>query len=260
MNWIDGSSFGVSLAASGNGDRPTQPLRAPTRQPENTRMVTEEYPVRVIDSSTHAGRSQSPVVVMPGPASLAYVCRQARRRRTDMTTITTINRTRFQASSAPDTRPIVFVVDDDISVRESLESLIRGVRLAGRDVRVGAGVPRPSAGLGSELPGSGRGVCRTSAVWIFRSASPPIARTCPVIFITGCGDVSHERPGDEGRRHRVPDQAVPRRRADGRHPAGARAQPPRAGARREDEGASRELRVAHAARARSDGARGVRSF
>ena len=35
-----------------------------------------------------------------------------------MTTITTINLTRFQASSAPDTRPIVFVVDDDISVRE----------------------------------------------------------------------------------------------------------------------------------------------
>ena len=42
-----------------------------------------------------------------------------------MTTITTINRTRFQASSAPDTTPIVFIVDDDISVRESLELLIQ---------------------------------------------------------------------------------------------------------------------------------------
>ena len=42
-----------------------------------------------------------------------------------MTTITTISRTRIQTSSAPDTTPIVFVVDDDVSVRESLELLIQ---------------------------------------------------------------------------------------------------------------------------------------
>ena len=64
-----------------------------------------------------------------------------------MTTITTINRTRFQASSAPDTTPIVFVVDDDISVRESLELLIR-CRVGGPRRSRRRGSPGPSPGLG----------------------------------------------------------------------------------------------------------------
>ena len=43
----------------------------------------------------------------------------------------------------PDVTSIVFVVDDDVSVRESLELLIQSRRLAARDVRVGAGIPVP---------------------------------------------------------------------------------------------------------------------
>ena len=70
------------------------------------------------------------------------------------------------------------------------EGADRGVRLAGRDVRVGEGVSRSSATSDAELPGAGRGLCPTSAVWIFRSASPAIGPDMPVIFITGCGDVS----------------------------------------------------------------------
>jgi FixJ family two-component response regulator len=41
-----------------------------------------------------------------------------------MTTIATMDHTQFRISGAPAATPIVFVVDDDISVRESLELLI----------------------------------------------------------------------------------------------------------------------------------------
>ena len=54
------------------------------------------------------------------------------------------------------TKPIVFVVDDDITVRESLKALIEASGWRGRDVRVGEGVSRSSATRGSELPGAGR--------------------------------------------------------------------------------------------------------
>ena len=42
--------------------------------------------------------------------------------------------------------PIVFVVDDDVSVRESLESLLRCEGWQPEDVRIGIGVPCSSPG------------------------------------------------------------------------------------------------------------------
>jgi FixJ family two-component response regulator len=44
---------------------------------------------------------------------------------TDMTTITTIDGTQSRTSRASTATPIVFVVDDDVSVRESLELLVQ---------------------------------------------------------------------------------------------------------------------------------------
>jgi len=44
---------------------------------------------------------------------------------TDMTTITTIDGTQSRTSRASAATPIVFVVDDDVSVRESLELLVQ---------------------------------------------------------------------------------------------------------------------------------------
>ena len=106
-----------------------------------------------------------------------------------MTTITAITRTRFQASSAPDTRPIVFVVDDDISVRESLELLIQA---SGWRAETFASarefLARPRASVPScvildlALPdGSGLDLQQRVA------ADRP---DMPIIFITGYGDVS----------------------------------------------------------------------
>ena len=106
-----------------------------------------------------------------------------------MTTITAITRTRFQASSAPDTRPIVFVVDDDISVRESLELLIQ---VSGWRAETFASarefLARPRASVPScvildlALPdGSGLDLQQRVA------ADRP---DMPIIFITGYGDVS----------------------------------------------------------------------
>ena len=106
-----------------------------------------------------------------------------------MTTITTINRTRFQASSAPDTTPIVFVVDDDISVRESLELLIQ---VSGWRAETFASarefLARPRASVPScvildlALP-DGSGLDLQQRVAADRSEMP-------IIFITGHGDVS----------------------------------------------------------------------
>ena len=106
-----------------------------------------------------------------------------------MTTITTINRTRFQASSAPDTTPIVFVVDDDISVRESLELLIQ---VSGWRAETFASarkfLARPRASVPScvildlALP-DGSGLDLQQRVAADRS-------DMPIIFITGYGDIS----------------------------------------------------------------------
>ena len=54
----------------------------------------------------------------------------------------------IEVLTMPDVTPIVFVVDDDVSVRESLELLIKSAGWQPETVRVGAGfsVPPPRHG------------------------------------------------------------------------------------------------------------------
>ena len=48
-----------------------------------------------------------------------------------------------KVDTMPDVTSVVFVVDDDVSVRESLEGFIKAAGLAPRDFRVAAGIPVP---------------------------------------------------------------------------------------------------------------------
>ena len=57
----------------------------------------------------------------------------------------------FEQANAP---PIVFVVDDDVSVREALELLIRNEGWQAVTFQIRAGVSRPRASRCSELPGA----------------------------------------------------------------------------------------------------------
>ena len=86
-------------------------------------------------------------------------------------------------------QPIVFVVDDDISVRESLELLIR---CAGWQPETFASaqefLSRPRV-LAPSCLVLDVDASRTSTASICRSASPPIGSDMPIIFITGYGDV-----------------------------------------------------------------------
>jgi FixJ family two-component response regulator len=105
-----------------------------------------------------------------------------------MITITTSDAARFAISRVPDSTPMVYVVDDDVSVRESLESLIQA---SGWQAETFASAeeflvhPRPSLPsclvLDVALPDlSGLDLQRRVA------AERP---DMPVIFITGHGDV-----------------------------------------------------------------------
>ena len=76
-------------------------------------------------------------------------------------------RTDADDRSPPEATPLVFVVDDDVSVRESLEAIDAERRLARRDVRVGRGLSRPATSVRTKLPGARR---RSSAPQRPRSA------------------------------------------------------------------------------------------
>jgi hypothetical protein len=67
-------------------------------------------------------------------------------------------RTARESRSSPMSQAtsIVFVVDDDISVRESLELLIRCAGWQPEIIRVRAGIPCPPTSACSELPRTGR--------------------------------------------------------------------------------------------------------
>jgi FixJ family two-component response regulator len=109
----------------------------------------------------------------------------------------------------PDATSIVFVVDDDVSVRESLELLLQNRRLATprRSRRRRNSCPRPAPRvpcclvLDVTLPGlSGLELQKQLA-----------ERTdMPIIFITGLRRRADDRAGDEGGSRRVPDEAVSR--------------------------------------------------
>jgi len=105
-----------------------------------------------------------------------------------MTTITAMDSTPSRLSSEPADTPVVFVVDDDISVRESLELLIQASGWLPETFASGrAFLNRPRAGVPSclvldvTLPG-------LSGLELQKHLAP---RTeMPIIFITGYPDVS----------------------------------------------------------------------
>jgi hypothetical protein len=98
--------------------------------------------------------------------------------------------------------PIVFVVDDDVSVRESLELLIRSAGWEPETSRVGPGIPGPPATSGPELPDPR---CQSS--------QSQRARPAEACFLRAHRHADHFRDrlwrraddgeGDEGRRCRV---------------------------------------------------------
>src|SRR5262245_40522707 len=104
VNWIDGSTFGAWFRQLVTEMQLT--IRTSARKNGN------EYLDRGREASTHSGRARSPDLVMRARAPHAYVLLPGERiRRTDMTAITTT--------------PIVFVVDHDVALRESVKSLVQ---------------------------------------------------------------------------------------------------------------------------------------
>ena len=93
----------------------------------------------------------------------------------------------IEVVTMPDVTSVVFVVDDDVSVRESLELLISGRRVAARNLRLGAGIPVPPSRHCSVLPGARRDAAGLNGLELQQQLAE---RTdMPIIFITGHGDV-----------------------------------------------------------------------
>ena len=132
-------------------------------------------------------------------------------------------RSSSMSSAKPIEKPIVFVVDDDISVRESLEALIAEagwrpeVFASAEEFLVRPREPVPSClVLDVGLPDlNGLELQK-------RIAGRP---DLPIIFITGRGDIPMTRSGHEGGRRRVPAQAFRSGGAVERDPGCDRAQP-----------------------------------
>ena len=104
-------------------------------------------------------------------------------------------------------KPIVFVVDDDVSVRESLELLIDNEGWQPKtfaSAQEFLGSPRavvPSCLLlDISLPGL-NGLELQKRVAVERT-------DMPIIFITGHGDIPKSRAGDEGGGRRIPDETI----------------------------------------------------
>jgi len=103
---------------------------------------------------------------------------------------------------------VVFVIDNDPSMRAALEELVGSLDLA---VRVFAS---PLEFLASELPDvPGCLVLDVRLPGIsgltFQKELAKMGLDLPVIFITGHGDIRTSVSGDEGRRRRLPHQALP---------------------------------------------------
>ena len=119
--------------------------------------------------------------------------------------------------------PVVFVVDDDVSVRESLELLIRSAGWqpetfeSAQEFLARPRAPVPNCLiLDVNLPDL-NGLDLQKFVSVERA-------DMPIIFVTGYGDVADDRHGDEGRRRLVLHEAVQRQESVGRRRAGARSQ------------------------------------
>jgi FixJ family two-component response regulator len=133
------------------------------------------------------GKSRSPIVRMRAPAALAMLRTSQEEQEADMALVTAATHAHFATSRAA-AAPTVFVVDDDVSVRESLELLIEA---AGWQYETFASAqeflarPRSSAPscliLDVSLPDL-NGLDLQKRVAVDRT-------DMPIIFITGYGDV-----------------------------------------------------------------------
>ena len=109
---------------------------------------------------------------------------------------------------APSEPPIVFVVDDDALVRDSIEDLLQSV---GLDVRVFASPGEFLQTRRPDAPG-----CLVLDVRLpeqsgldFQRALVGTDMELPIVFITGHGDIPMTVRADEVRCRGVPHQAVP---------------------------------------------------
>jgi len=84
--------------------------------------------------------------------------------------------------------PIVFVVDDDISVRESLESLILFAGVAAADIRFRAGLPPSPTRPRTKLPVLDVMLPDLNGLDLQKRLATDRV-TMPIIFITGHSDV-----------------------------------------------------------------------
>ena len=94
----------------------------------------------------------------------------------------------IEVLTMPDATPIVFVVDDDVSVRESLELLIRTAGWQPETLRVGTGIPVPPPRHGSQLSGARRDASRDSMASSCSSSSPtgPTCRSSSSLATATC--------------------------------------------------------------------------
>ena len=88
----------------------------------------------------------------------------------------------------PESKPLVFVIDDDEGIRQALKSLLQSVGLKVETFASGADfLECNSPNVPSCLVLMS--ACGASAVWISRQSSPRPGIQVPIVFITGHGDI-----------------------------------------------------------------------
>jgi len=87
-----------------------------------------------------------------------------------------------------DASAAVYVVDDDVSVRESVQGLIHSANFRVEDVRKCAGSSRPMPGRGPRLSCARREPAGLSGLDVQQELASAEVHV-PVIFITGHGDI-----------------------------------------------------------------------
>jgi len=93
---------------------------------------------------------------------------------------------------------MVFIVDDDASVRKSLERLVRSVGLRGETF---ASAPSSCSARPLMVRAAWCWTCAWPGVsgLVLQERLAAVGHRIPIIIITGHGDIYHERARDEGR-------------------------------------------------------------
>ena len=137
--------------------------------------------------------------------------------------------------------PIVFVVDDDVSVRESLEALIRYAGWQPETFASAQDFLVASTSRGAELPDPRRQPAGSQRPRSAEAVSPATGIDMPIIFITGYGDVPMTVRAMKAGAVEFLTKPFDDDSAAGRHPARHRAQP---GGARETRRSSRRCATA----------------